>query len=45
MVTFNFIFDKKIGMWSRVRRENTKKVKCNDGGGSGDGLAGGLKDE
>jgi sphingolipid delta-4 desaturase len=43
MVTFNFIFDPKIGMWSRVRREGKGGVVGGSGGGSGG--AGGLKDE
>lgn len=47
-VTFRFIFDSKIGMWSRGKRTGKKGGVRGDEGGGGQGTvawAGGLKDD
>ncbi|KAI5478416.1 sphingolipid delta-4 desaturase [Pseudohyphozyma bogoriensis] len=44
-VTYRFIFDPTVGMWSRARREGRNGAKGGDGGGQDNGTAGGLKDE
>ncbi|GAA5954156.1 hypothetical protein JCM3765_005307 [Sporobolomyces pararoseus] len=47
-VTFRFIFDSKIGMWSRGKRTGKKAGIKGDEGGGGEGklaFAGGLKDD
>ncbi|SCZ97269.1 BZ3500_MvSof-1268-A1-R1_Chr4-2g07100 [Microbotryum saponariae] len=42
-VTLRFIFDPKVGMWSRVKRDGRGGTPGGDGGGSG--LTGGLEDD
>ncbi|KAM0752137.1 hypothetical protein T439DRAFT_324218 [Meredithblackwellia eburnea MCA 4105] len=46
-VTFRFIFDPNVGMWSRAKRQAGGGVKGGDGGGNlnDGGVGGGLKDE
>jgi len=45
MVTVRFIFDSRVGMWSRVRREGKGGTNGGDGGGMKGCVAGGLTDE
>lgn len=44
-VTFRFIFEKDVGMWSRAKRLGRGGARGGDGGGAADGVAGGLKDD